>query len=329
MSFAGNERNQHFISQAEQRLNSANPSARSRNQRIYSFSVLDREEHSIRLDNPAGVSIRRALSLDDLFSFDVLNDVQRLNFEQAFGQYEQKIAAKTQSLLAKIEHQNADIKIEVFDIFKLKFLNLVRNPYSIKKVLNNFSSLRNMVPTDAAVHQDFLKVLNGRQPQQVHLCEQLGISEQDYKEWLAVLFLALEVKNGDSNFLDSLITEFFESWEHQAMIGVNRYTQARCLLSDLGGTISVDSQKATVFNFNLSSNSFIQYAFLNIGETMRGRFSDGMISRYCKNTPKEIKVCCNLDDFAMLGVYNKLTVYQSRNKVFCSTNAPYGVTVSS
>ncbi|HDZ9127033.1 TPA: hypothetical protein RUY84_003507, partial [Vibrio cholerae] len=33
-------KNQHFLSQAEQRLNAINPTAKAKNQRIYSFDIL-------------------------------------------------------------------------------------------------------------------------------------------------------------------------------------------------------------------------------------------------------------------------------------------------
>ena len=48
-------RNQHFVTQGEQRLNALNPRADPKNQRIYSFQVVDRETLHARarkLDRP-------------------------------------------------------------------------------------------------------------------------------------------------------------------------------------------------------------------------------------------------------------------------------------
>jgi len=64
-------RNQHFVTQGEQRLNALNPMADPKNQRIYSFEVVDRENYKLILENPAGRAIGKTLSLFDLFSFDV------------------------------------------------------------------------------------------------------------------------------------------------------------------------------------------------------------------------------------------------------------------
>lgn len=64
-------RNQHFISQAEQRRNCIDESRPKDMQRIYKFEIADRENSIVRLTNPQGVKIKRNLSFDDLFSFDL------------------------------------------------------------------------------------------------------------------------------------------------------------------------------------------------------------------------------------------------------------------
>ena len=66
--------NQHYVSQTEQRLNAINPKAKIENQRIYSFSIADRENFVLSLDSPNGRLISQSLSLRDVFSFDVLPD---------------------------------------------------------------------------------------------------------------------------------------------------------------------------------------------------------------------------------------------------------------
>ena len=86
---ANDTRHQHFVSQGEQRLNALNPQADPRNQRIYSFEVVNRESYSLALENPTGRVIGSNLSLSDLFSFDVPGDSRlRLNFESLFQKYE-------------------------------------------------------------------------------------------------------------------------------------------------------------------------------------------------------------------------------------------------
>ena len=74
LSLAGNTmdnttKDQHFISQVEQRLNALNPAARPENQRIYEFKVVDREQHVVELTDVRGKSIVSSLSIFDLFSW--------------------------------------------------------------------------------------------------------------------------------------------------------------------------------------------------------------------------------------------------------------------
>jgi hypothetical protein len=178
----GNDtRNQHFVSQGEQRLNALNPQADRKNQRIYSFEVIDRENYQLALESPIGRPIESNLSLFDLFSFDVPGESRlRLNFESLFRKYEGYIKDHTQSLLAKLNAGSGDIKVEIINLFAAKMLNFVRNPFSIVKVLNSFPDLASHDPTDPALLADYRRVVSGRKPQQAHLCAELGISEAQY-----------------------------------------------------------------------------------------------------------------------------------------------------
>lgn len=326
MSFIGRDKKHHFISQAEQRLNSINPQAEDVNQKIYSFTVHDRETHSVVLDSENGSKIKSVLCLNNLFSFDVIDKSYRLNFEAQFGVYENSISQNTLSLLTKTETLGSDLKSEVLEIFRLKFLNFLRNPYSVKNILNTLGCLRGIVPTCPADYAYFIRVLNGRRPQQSYLCQKLGISNEEYKDWLAVLFMNLSVESNNLNLMDSMITELFESPSLVISICVHKYTQERCLLSDSGMVFWEDDFGNMVFNFNLSSHSFIQYGFFNIDKGMYEQFPVETVDRF-KKQPKDINVRCETDNFDALRVYNSLAVYQSKAKVFCSSASPYGINV--
>src|ERR1019366_10189967 len=96
-------RNQHFISQVEQRLNAINPNALPRNQRIYKLRVVDREDRRLMLANENGSPIKANLSLSDLFSFDIdLDGRLRENFESLFNDYEASIPIHTEGVLRKL-----------------------------------------------------------------------------------------------------------------------------------------------------------------------------------------------------------------------------------
>lgn len=60
-------RNQHFLTRAEQKFNAANPQAKARNLRIYSFEVINRENYTLALDDENGSLIGKNLSFFDLF----------------------------------------------------------------------------------------------------------------------------------------------------------------------------------------------------------------------------------------------------------------------
>ena len=92
MILINSTKNQHFVSQVEQRLNSNNPNAQDRNKRIFSFRVEDRESYSVVLESMDGCKISSNLSLNDIFSFDVVDGSSyRYNFEEIFHQYEKDI----------------------------------------------------------------------------------------------------------------------------------------------------------------------------------------------------------------------------------------------
>ncbi|HEX4390114.1 MAG TPA: hypothetical protein VH084_01030, partial [Mycobacterium sp.] len=112
-----------------------NPQADPSNLRIYSFTVVDRENYTLALESPNGRPIGSNLSLFDLFSIDVPgNSRLRLNFESLFHKYEGYIEAHTKSLLAKLNTRDGGIKAEIIDLFAAKFLNFVRNPFCIVRV---------------------------------------------------------------------------------------------------------------------------------------------------------------------------------------------------
>lgn len=91
-------RNQHFISQSEQRLNAINPGAERRDRRIHAFRLVDRKNLVVAYEQDEGVLLLNNLSFEDLFSLDV-QDRFRLNLEECFQRYERDVAAHTRALL--------------------------------------------------------------------------------------------------------------------------------------------------------------------------------------------------------------------------------------
>lgn len=321
-------KNQHFVPQVEQRLNAINPQAENENQKIYSFSIRDRELHTVSIDSKKGVKISQNLSLHDLFSFDVLGkNASRYNFEKLFHDYEARIRVDTESLLSKIVTPKTDIKSEIINIFRFKILNFVRNPYSIEKILNTFSSLKELFPTDPVHYKNFNRVLNGNKPQKKYVCKQLGITENEYQEWLATVFLLLNsMKEGHLNFLDQFIKMAYENSNSLIKVCVYIYDDETCLLSDRGFSFYELENNTRVWDFNLCSHGFIRYTFINIEESVP-RDTPKEILDMLKLTSDKVGFMTESNDLIALEIYNQRTIELCHKKVFNSSINCYGITV--
>jgi hypothetical protein len=321
----GNDaRNQHFVTQGEQRLNALNSAADPKNQRIYSFEVVDRDNYKLTLENPAGRSIAKTLSLLDLFSFDVSDKSRlRLNFETQFQKYEGYIKDHTQSLLAKLNAGSGDVKAEIVNLFAAKMLNFVRNPFCIGKVLNTFPGLASYDPTDPALLAEYRRVVSGNKPHQAHLCAELGISEAQYVEWLRVLFMLLvPMADGLPNFFEDMIRRLLENRKMHVAAVVHEYDNARCLLSDRGFSQPIADGPHMGFSFNLCATAFMDFVFLDPRTTLQGKASPEYISWAVANWErlpvKEIRVTFLRNNMEMLARFNHRAIEQCYKRVYCS-----------
>jgi hypothetical protein len=318
-------KNQHFISQAELRLNSLNPRASQENQRIYSFEMTDRESFGYKLSSNRGNKIEGSLSIHDLFSFAVVDRKLRLNFEKFFTRYEGRIRSDTESLLLKIAKSDSDIKEEVINLFVAKFLNFVRNPYSVEKILNTFTILQDFNPAQEPWKGNFVKLLSGHRPQQEYLCSQLGITHNQYVTWLGTLFMLLsKFRDGEPNFMEETIRSLFENSDTVVFVMIYRYTNRTCVVSDQGYTIPVSDEKHVAFDFNLSSNAFIRYMFGDLESLTPNGVPQKIIDMY-KAQKKKVKVFPFENDMNELEVYNQRTLYQCHSRIYSSAKENHGL----
>jgi hypothetical protein len=316
-------RNQHFLPRVEQKLNALNPQAADRNLRIYSFRLVDRESYSLVLESPNGRPIGSNLSMFGLFSFDVLGDSQRLNFESLFQKYETNIETHTKGLLTKLNARSRDIKAEVIDLFAAKLLNFVRNPFSIIKVLNTFPGLVSYEPANPALLADYRRVVSGKKPHQAHLCARLGISDRQYLEWLRVLFMLLmQMGEGQPNLFEAGIKTLLEDRKKHVAAFVCEYDQDRCLLSDRGYSQPIQDGEHMAFSFNLCSTAFIHYLFADPGKLVQGRASPEFLAHVLASWERRPQVQLDVthirNDRALLACYNRHVVEQCHERVYCS-----------
>jgi hypothetical protein len=322
--------NQHFVSQVEQRLNALNPGAAPHNQRIYSFTLVDRESLLLSLDSTQGMNISNNLAFRDLFSFDVIRGrASRYNFEAMFQQYEAVMEANTVDLLRKLGQGSDDLKKEILEIFVAKFMNFLRNPYSVRKILNTISSVLRFHPTEPELLADYNAVLTGQKPHQTYLCAQLGINSEEYQEWLSALFMTLmRPVPGELNVMESIVKQVFESPAGYPMVCVYRYegehADKRCLLSDRGYSTPLPQDQHLSFNFNLCSTAFIAYIFASIDALNLARVPPGVIEMY-RTQPRNVQVVHFTNDLAALERYNRNVAYQCNHSVFSSSPSVYGL----
>lgn len=86
-------------------------------------------------------------------------------------------------------------------------MNFLRNPVSIKKVLNTIGPLLHYEPTDPEILAQFRMVVDGSKPQEVYLCRALGITPDEYRGWLRALFLMLTRLVPDQpNFMEHTVS---------------------------------------------------------------------------------------------------------------------------
>lgn len=329
MNLMDKTKNQHYIPQVEQRLNAIDKLASPKKQKIFEFICKNHEEQIISLNNKKGVAISSTLSMNDLFSFDVLDNSTRHNFEKLFNKYEREIKVHTDELLRKINlHPAPDITREVINIFAAKFINFIRNPFSIKKILNTFPSLIGLEPTSPMHHNNYLKVINGNKPQKEYICGILNISHFEYDCWLSVIFMLLSsFEENKPNLVENMVRSIFEKKDIYVSVVLYTYQNKTCLLSDRGYSIPISDEMQTTFDFNLFSHGFIRYIFGDVDKILHKQGLH-LHSELYKSFPKQIHLHHKIDDLETLEKYNKNVVHQCHKYVFNSTIDCYGVKVS-
>jgi len=329
MKVQNETKNQHYLSQVEQRLNASNPDAPKNSQKIYSFKVIDRESYKIELQGNKAKGIEKNLSWHDLFSFDVESKTVRSNFETLFGEYEGEIEVHTISLLKKLKENSNDIKKELLNLFVLKLLNTFRNPYCIKKTLNTIGKAGMHRPLDENLIKIFNKVETGNRPQQKWLCTQLDVTEEEYTDWLKTLFILLmRPDENQPNLLEQMVKSMYEADSHLINVFVfyydENFVKRSILLSDRGFSIPAPDDEVMAYNFNLSSQTFITYAFSNVDNAAPVGTPKKIIDAY-KSTKNSVSVRMEKNNLDALSVYNRHVVYQAFEHVYCSSNVIYGL----
>lgn len=260
--FNNTTHNQHFISQVEQKLNCIDPSIDKKKRRIYEFESLNRDAQEYKICVEDGVKIEKNLAFKDLYSLEIFDDGTRDNFEKYFCKLEEKIEELTKEVLAS-EQLN---KETLLNLFSVKLMNVIRNPYCITSTLNTYSLFCEYIPTDEYLIKNFNKIniISINESLLSNLC----VTEDQYKKWLKIIFymvVPLRLPDGKSlNFMMEIINKIFSPKNMCIAINLVTHNKEICLLSDRGhiDLSAVLQGRGFGYEFNLTKNAFIRFTFI-------------------------------------------------------------------
>lgn len=324
-------KNQHFISQAEQRSNCIDESRPKNKQRIYKFEIVDRENSVVRLTNTEDVKIKTNLSFNDLFSFDVKNSRLRKNLEDFFQKFEMDLVTATHLLISvsKVNSGRDVLKGAAERVFKAKFMGWIRNPYLISRTINMFKGLVGMHPTDPLLLAHFSDIRAGIKPHLAEVCTEFGGTSEQYFQWLEILFLALMTPPGaKKSILESSVEEIFESkgkMGHLIVATFDDIPGCRVAVPDTGYLQGTDDPNHNMFLFNLSRSAFASFnvvdlsrqSLVQIPPRMRGQVESFNIKFSAQHHHNNMR---------LLERFNVLAAYQAHSHIFCADPKIFGIT---
>lgn len=327
--FKNNTKNQHFVSQTEQRLNAINPSDKKSKQKIYSFDVLDKKRY--KLSSPIEKKIENNLSISCLYNFWVGSDKDKeiySNFEMFFNKYEKNIRKNTEKLLDKIKENNSDIKEELFNIIYAKTMNSFRNPFCIDRNLKIFGA-KKYRPTSHSLLSVFRKIDYSNSDVD-RICKKLCIDKKSYRDWLKSIFLLLVVTNNNGkNILENIVDNMLCDPYSKCFVSIYQYTNSNVLLSDKG-FVELSNEDCSYFLCNIDRNNFICLSFCDCNDFINN-FSQGYLDRkkdfikYWEKTSTRIDVDVKINNMDILSIYNQCAVSYSFKNCYSSSNEePYG-----
>lgn len=322
-------RNHHFISQAEQRLNAIDKKVKNKNQRIYSFDILHKEDPKLKASSPKSVRIEENFCRTDLFTLNVLESGGQHNLEDAFFKYENASSLLVQSLLQKLDSSAPEtLGSELVRLYQLKLINTLRNPYTIRRTLAMFRELRGAVPADEALRAHFKSLDGAYRPQVEKICAEFKISEEEYIDWLKVLYLLiLQPVKGKLNLVEDLMWGLFNNSNAIKSFSVYRYSD---YVKDRGILLCYQiidlryGEGTQVQMFNLDSSSFVLVTNIDI----RTQNLIGISSKLKEHDFRQnnvVHVDYVMDDMSMLRTFNEHCVWLAHLNVFCAFDKPFGI----
>ncbi|MBF4049608.1 hypothetical protein ISI15_16390 [Burkholderia pseudomallei] len=311
--------NQHFVSQKVQSLN-AIPSPNGEISHINAYKRTG--EDAISPTNKGGRPIRHNLALIDLYTFDTEGKLRR-NFEALFHRYESEVAQHTLSLTEKALAGRKDVHDEVLGILRAKFLDFLRNPYNVRTCLSMFPQMANARFTDAHADEIHSRILIGCNPRQDRICKILGITPQEYRKWLATIFLLLyPITEQGEPLLDMIINGIITDKTKICGSHILIYDEPVVLLSDRASNVALPSSSNFTLEFHASSRMLITFYAIQL-DTVNFGSCEPLRKEYLTSHDSGFEVRIAKNDRAFVESYNQRTVSQCREFVYgCAPTFP-------
>ncbi|MFM0025304.1 hypothetical protein PQR70_03355 [Paraburkholderia madseniana] len=314
-----NTENQHFVSQKVQSLN-ATPSPNGEISHINAYRKSG--ENAISATNKGGRPIRHNLALIDLYTFDIDGKLRR-NFEALFHRYESEVAQYTLSLTEKALAERDDMHEEILGIIRAKLVDFVRNPYNVRACLRMFPQMVSARFKDAHADEIHSRVLSGCNPRQDRICKILGITPQEYRKWLATIFLLLyPITEQGEPLLDMIINGIIRDKTKVSGSHILIYDEPVVLLSDRASNVALPSSANFTLEFHASSRMLITFYAIQLN-TVNFRSHEPLRKEYLTSHDSGFEVRIAKNDRAFVESYNQRTVSQCREFVYgCAPTFP-------
>lgn len=341
-------RDQHFVSQAEQRLNSSTPNARLKNSKINRYEIAQKNPPKVCAKE--NVAVGRNLSFQEIFTIRRIDGKNRINFEKLFLRYEVDILERVAHLVdaiscarenGKLSSTETDLRaIRDFDsekflddvkfVYKFKIMSGLRNPYCIKDTLKDFNFILNYAFKDEEAINIYIALELKNDAERNEICSEFNVSKSEYDSWIRLLLLFLFVQKDGTTLLDGFVNEFFSAKDYCTHVLVGVFDDKCALLTDTG---IVKDLMSTISYMNITKNCVISLAHEKLDSEALAEFC--RVRNFSEDQRKEIvsrrsgKVFGRLfvNDLEFLSGYNKICVQGAFRHVFSGSSEIDGVEI--
>lgn len=342
--------NQHFVSQAEQRLNSCSANPSSKKSEIYCFNIVDKVDPKIFLSGKN--KITNNLSFRDLFTLARIGESERLNFERLFQKYEDNYPSQVAEMLGwltrvrgkagetaicislgDIEDFNFPTFVDtVKHIYTYKLLNWVRNPHKIKEILRIFKTYTDCCIDNPSALALYSALTKKNSEEEKYICDTFNVSAKEYKEWIRLLLLFLYVDGDESSVLEGIVQQSFQAKEYCTNILIFVFDKRCALLPDTG-IVRESLSEGDALYMNVSKSCVVVLQHTRIDKkSLNNLFKKNNIQEMdfvslqnwlaCTVTAKLF-----VNDESLLAGYNQICVKAAASQVFSASSDVCGVEI--